>query len=401
MPRGEPAHNNRQLLMPDLPVNPEVMKWARETAGMTVDDVVAKIDRKRVDAATVTAWEDGSKSPTYPQLERLAYEIYKRPLAIFFFPEPPEEVTPRQSFRTLPDYEIELMSPRMRALLRKATALQINLAELHDGVNPSERQIIRELVFEPDSPATLVAEAVRGYLSVNLDAQFKLKDSEHALKYWREVLEDVGVFVFKDAFKDDAFSGFCLYDDSFPLIYVNNSKPFNRQIFTLFHELAHLLFRTGGVDTNVEDYLDYLSGDDRLIEILCNKFAGEFLVPSADFDARIRGLRIDEGNISELADTYHVSREVILRKFLDRDEVSQRYYQERVADWRRSAKARTPGGNYYANMGVYLSDRYMEKAFSRYHRDQIGIDQLADYLGVKVKSVPGIEELVLRRGSAA
>jgi hypothetical protein len=114
-------------------------------------------------------------------------------------------------------------------------------------------------------------------------------------------------------------------------------------------------------------------------------------VPSSDFDARICGLRIDEENISGLADTYHVSREVILRKFLDRDAVSQRYYQERVADWRRATKSRPPGGNYYATTGVYLSDRYMEKAFSRYHRDQIGIDQLADYLGVKVKSVPGLK----------
>ena len=387
--------------MPDLPTNPDVMKWARETAGMSIDDVVAKVKRKRVDAATVTAWEDGSKSPTYPQLERLAYEIYKRPLAIFFFPEPPEEVTPKQSFRTLPDYEIELMSPRMRALLRKATALRLNLAELYDGVNPSDRQIVRELSFDPDTPAPEIAGAVRDYLSVSLDKQFNLKDSEHALKFWRGILEDCGISVFKDAFGDDAFSGFCLYDDRFPLIYVNNSKHFNRQIFTLFHELAHLLFKTGGVDTNVEDYLDYLSGDDRLIEILCNKFAGEFLVPSSDFDARIRGLRIDEAKISDLAETYHVSREVVLRKFLDRDAVSQRNYRERVAAWQQAAKARTPGGSFYANMGVYLSDRYMEKAFSRYHRDQIGIDQLADYLGVKVKSVPGLEEIVLRRGSAA
>ncbi|KKL56723.1 hypothetical protein LCGC14_2242570, partial [marine sediment metagenome] len=40
--------------------------------------------------------------------ERLAYEIYKRPLALFFFPEPPEEETPKESFRTLPQEEIDL-----------------------------------------------------------------------------------------------------------------------------------------------------------------------------------------------------------------------------------------------------------------------------------------------------
>ena len=387
--------------MADIPINPEVVRWARETAGLSIDDVVARIDRKRVNADTVAGWEDGSKSPTYPQLERLAYEIYKRPLAIFFFPEPPEETSPRQSFRTLPDCELEQMPPRIRLLLRKANALQLNLSELYDGVNPSERQFVRDLAFDPDTPAAEIAEAVRGYLDVDLDKQLELPDSEQALKFWRNQLEDCGISVFKDAFREDSFSGFCLYNDAFPLIYVNNSKPFTRQIFTLFHELAHLLFKTGGVDTSIEDYLDYLEGDDRLIEVLCNKFAAEFLVPAHDFDVRIQGMQVDESAVLNLANTYHVSREVILRKFLDRDAVSQAYYDDRVAAWRQAATPRTPGGNYYLNMGVYLSDRYIDKAFSRYHQNQIGVEQLADYLGVKVKNVPGMEELVLKKGSAA
>lgn len=387
--------------MSNVPVYPDVMRWARETAGMSIDEVVAKVDRKLVESATVSAWEDGSKSPTYPQLERLAYEIYKRPLAIFFFPEPPEEVSPRQSFRTLPEYEVELLSPRMRMLLRKARALQLNLAELHDGVNPSDVQIVRALSFDPDTPASKMSKVVRDFLSVDLDEQFGLQDSEYALKFWRKKLEQFGISIFKDAFRADAFSGFCLYDDRFPLIYVNNTKAFTRQTFTLFHELAHLLFKTGGVDTNIDHYLEHLSGDDRLIEILCNKFAGEFLVPSSDFEAKVRGIRIDDESIAQLADRYHVSREVILRKFYDLEAVSQNYYVDRVAAWKRAATSRAPGGNYYANMGVYLSDRYLDKAFSRYHQNQIGIDQLADYLGVKVKSVPGMEALVLSRGNAA
>lgn len=66
-------------------VNPEVLRWARESAGLSVDDVVNKLKRKRITIEVIDAWESGLDSPNYAQLERLAYEVYKRPLALFFF----------------------------------------------------------------------------------------------------------------------------------------------------------------------------------------------------------------------------------------------------------------------------------------------------------------------------
>jgi hypothetical protein len=52
-------------------------------------------------------------------------------------------------------------------------------------------------------------------------------------------------------------------------------------------------------------------------------------------------------------------------------------------------------------MGAYLSEKYLEKAFSRYHQNQIGVEQLADYLGVKVRSIPGMEAVLFRKGTVA
>lgn len=121
-----------------LPINPVILRWARETGGFDIDDVVGKLKRKRITCETVASWEEGTASPTYAQLEQLAYEVYKRPLALFFFPEPPEEETPKQSFRTLPEAEISRMEPRLRYLIRQARVMQINLAELNDDVNPGQ-----------------------------------------------------------------------------------------------------------------------------------------------------------------------------------------------------------------------------------------------------------------------
>jgi Zn-dependent peptidase ImmA (M78 family) len=380
-----------------IPVNPEVLKWARESAGLTVNEVVTKMKRKRISHDTIDAWELGVDAPTYPQLERLAYEIYKRPLAMFFFPEPPEEVTAKQSFRTLPEFEIDSMSAKMRFLLRKAQAYQHNVYELYDGVNPAEKQITKELSFELSTSVSDMGKQVREYLSITLEEQSSFGNSEKAFKEWRKILEDLGVFVFKDAFKEDEFSGFCLYDDKFPIIYVNNSKSFNRQIFTLFHELAHLLFKTGGVDTHIDDYIDYLQGEDKQIEIICNSFAGEFLVPSDHFYNVADALPVDEESLSLLANNYNVSREVILRKFLDQGRIDSDFYYNKVNSWKKVPIAsKSDGGNYYFTKGAYLGSKYIEKVFSQYYQDRITTERLADYLDIKVKSIPGVESLLYK-----
>lgn len=387
----------------NIPVNAEVLKWARESAGLSVDDVVLKIKRKRITFETIQDWENGLSVPTYPQLERLAYEIYKRPLAIFFFPEPPEEITAKQSFRTLPEYEINNMPPKMRILLRRAQAYQFNLHEIYDNTNPESKQITQDLSFELNDSIVKMGEIVREYLSITVEEQKSFGSPENAFKEWRKRLEKFGIFIFKDAFQVNDFSGFCLYDEKFPVIYVNNSKPHTRQIFTLFHELAHILFKTGGVDTHIEDYIEYLEGEDQQIEIICNKFAGEFLVPKKDFDQKIVGVDINEENISLLANFYNVSREVILRKFLDLGKISHSYYSQKVELWKlksRLDKTTGSGGNYYFTKGAYLGSKYIEKVFSQYYQDQITTERLADYLGVKVKNIAGVESLLYKADSS-
>lgn len=382
-----------------IPINPDILKWARQTAGLKLSEVAHKMGK---DLQTVFLWEQGTSTPTYIQLEKLAYKVYKRPIALFFFPEPPKEETPRQEFRTLPDREIEKISPRMHYLLKQARSMQINLGELNDYTSPAKRSILNDLRFHTGTSAPKMAVQVREYLSIDLKTQCNWKTMDSAFKAWRNALEEHGVFVFKEAFKDDALSGFCLHHQQFPLIYVNNSTPKSRQIFSIFHELAHLLFGTSGIDARNDEYIDYLEGDNRKIEILCNRFAGAFLVPDDDFSRHIANLKIDDTSILSLAERFKVSREVILRKFLDRKLISKDYYAMKAEQWadqakksRERKKNKESSGNYFATKGAYLGEGYLSLAFGRYFQNKITINQLADYLGVKVKSIPGIESFFL------
>lgn len=377
-------------------INPTLLKWARETVGLSMKDVVKKFGRKGVQLGTLQSWEDGSSGPTYVQLERLAYEIYKRPIALFFFPKPPDEATPKQSFRTLPDAAIANFAPRILYLIRMGRVMQLNLSELHEEVNPAKDLILNTVNFKASDSVETMVERVRTHVKVTLEQQQSWKGTDEAFKQWRTALENVGISVFKDAFRVKGFSGFCLYDDDFPIIYVNNSKPSSRQIFTLFHELAHLLFRTGGVDTRLDNYISLLRGDERRIEINCNKFAAAFLVPYEDFEDQVKGVKVSESLIVSLADRYNVSREVILRMFLDRKLISQQYYQRAADKWAKQISSKKgKGGDYYRNMGVYLGKRYLEVAFSKYHQGKISTAQLADYLGVKPNSVAGMESVLI------
>ncbi len=381
-----------------IPVNPKVLLWARETSGYNVNDVVLKLNRKTVTAETVESWESGTKSPTYAQLETLAYKLYKRPLALFFFPAPPDEETPKEYFRTLPSEEIKSFEPRMIYLVRKARVMQENLKELFDGVNPAERKVFAGVTIRMSDPIREVAKSAREYLGIGLATQYDWETDDKALKFWRNLVEQHGVFVFKDAFKDDKYSGFCLYDEVFPVIYINNSQPKIRQIFTLFHELAHILFKTGGVDFRHDDYLHAMRGDNRHIEVFCNKFSGEFLVPTEDIQPQLIDQKITDDLLSRLAGKYSVSREVILRKCFDLDIITQSYYEAKVMGWgERKRGSKTEGGDYYNNQGVYLGTGYIKAAFSKFYQGGISRSQLSEYLGMKESSIGTLESRMLSR----
>lgn len=383
--------------MKDVPINPEILQWARETSNYTMDEIADKLGKS---SETIYAWERGEEYPTYVQLEVMAYRLLKRPIAIFFFPEPPEIDEPQAEFRTLPAEQVNQLSPNVIVLLRQARDRQFALSELFDGQNPAGQTILGRVDADPQMSVAEVAMRVRDRLGVSLREQVSWSSTDEAFDNWREALERAGSFTFKEAFSDDRISGFCLYEPSFPIIYVNNSMPKTRQIFTLFHELSHLLFGTAGIDLNDDAFIEDLEAQARRIEIFCNQFAAEFLVPDIDFDRVISGKgSFDQQRISLLAGRYCVSREVILRKILDRGLIDQERYDRDTARWiedaRQARRDRRGGGNYYATMATYLGHSFLERAFQQYHRRHLSLYELSAMTGVRVENLPRLEQQVV------
>jgi len=371
-----------------LPVTPAVIRWARERAGFSIEEM-------RKTFKSIERWEAGSAFPSYTQLEGMA-DKFKVPIAVFFFPAPPNVPPISETFRTLPEHEFEQLPPRIWLLLRKAKSFQINLIEMTGGVNTAPRHITHDIVFDEDISITAAAQRVRRYLDISVEEQSGWPSDDAALENWRRVLQDVGISVFKDAFRVLNYSGFCLYDNVFPIIYVNNSNAKTRQIFTLFHELAHLLFHTSGIDMLTDDFIQRLPADERRIEITCNRFAAEFLLPESVFNAALEGRPPTGATAEHLADLFHVSREFIYRRFRDRNLISQDEYESARDRWAEQQKTGEGGGNYYYTKIAYLGPDYVNLALRQYYQNRIDETQLAEYLDIKPRHVSAFEEYALR-----
>lgn len=78
-------------------LNPELLVWARNTAGLTLEAAAKKLGVK---PSRLTEWEANRLRPTVAQLRKAA-NVYKRPLAVFFRPQAPAQPQPLHDFRRL------------------------------------------------------------------------------------------------------------------------------------------------------------------------------------------------------------------------------------------------------------------------------------------------------------
>lgn len=378
-------------------VNAAVLRWARDTSGLSVPDAAASL---KISDEKLQAWESDGDRPTYGQLERLA-ALYRRPIAVFFFPEAPKEARPDVSFRTLPDFEKQKLSSDTLYKIRSAQAFQISLGELTGGANPTSAPVFKrvrlDVSADVEAQARAVEEAV-GYKQIAAEGE---NGPASGVEEWRSAIEESGIFVFKESFKQREISGFCLTDDEFPVIMVNNTTARSRQLFTLIHELSHILVGESSLTKLDDSYLSELSEEDASLERFCNAVAAEILLPRARFEAWAGTADLDEENISAAADHFGTSREVVLRRLVDSGRKSPADYARLVRKWLETyeeSRAKSSGGSYYNTRAHYLSSGFMRVAFESFYRGRISQVELADHLGVRPKSLEGIERRFLRMG---
>jgi hypothetical protein len=150
-------------------------------------------------------------------LEKLAH-AYRKPLALFFFPKPPEGISYNTEFRTISASEIKNLPHKITRLMNEALVMQMNLQELEENPLAKENILHNKLKKVNELDVTRVAREILG---ITIEQQIQTKSSKKMLEIWRDAFSDQGIYVFKEAFSNDSISGFCIYDEQFPVIYLN------------------------------------------------------------------------------------------------------------------------------------------------------------------------------------
>ena len=271
-------------------VNPEILRWARETAGLSLEEAADKLGlrtaRGRAPAERLAALEEGDVAPTRPQLLEMA-KRYRRPLLTFYLPTPPQAGSRGEDFRTLPEGTPTTDRALVDAVIRDIRARQTLVREvLLDEEEAGPLPFIGSAKMK-DGP-TQVAASIERTLGFERETFRSHRNQGAAFAYLRGRVEATSVFVLlvdnlgshHTTISAELFRGFALADEIAPFVAVNANDAKGAWSFTLVHELAHLwLGATGVSGQSVE----------RKIERFCNDVASEFLVPAAE----LAGLAID------------------------------------------------------------------------------------------------------------
>jgi transcriptional regulator with XRE-family HTH domain len=118
--------------------------------------------------------------------------------------------------------------------------------------------------------------------------------------------EHLGIDVFVEPGSGE-LCGASVIDDEFSLIFVNSDQPTPRALFTMAHELGHILSKEG--DTLTID-VDLVAHSD--LERFANAFAACFLMPKAEIQEELGGQQPTAESLSRLLERFGVSFESLI-----------------------------------------------------------------------------------------
>lgn len=386
---------------PPALVEPSVLRWARESVGLTPAAAAQKI---KVRDGRVGEWESGASAPTIAQLRTLA-TVYKRPLGVFFLPEPPTTFDAMRDFRrqqgaTAGDWSPELHGEYRRALTQRDYALE--LAEIEDTELPTTWRLERV----PDADEAIAAAARKLLLGASpLQLPSGTGTAYNHLNVWVAGLEEAGVLVLATSgggVSTEEMRAFSLYFDTLPVIVVNGSDSPRGRLFSLLHEYAHLLLHTSGLCDTVTDLR--ATSPDRQVEARCNAVAAAALMPReavlANPEVRARQHSPSSWSYDALrtaAAPFGVSAEAMLRRLLTLGRVDRDFYRARrnefLAAYQEDEARTKPGrGNWYRTTARDRGKGYVRRVADAHRRRVIDSYTAASFLNVKVGQIGRLAE---------
>lgn len=340
-------------------MQPDVLRWARQRAGLSEDELAKKM---QVKPERVQEWERSGEI-SMAQVRKLAQRTYT-PEGYLFLDAPTDDSLPIADFRTVGDRPLARPSPNLLDTIYQMQRRQDWMREelLIEEAGPLE--FVGS--FRDSTDFEDVADGMREALSLEPGWASDNSTWGAALRFLRSRIEEAGVLVFINGIvgnnthrrlDPDEFRGFALVDEYAPLIFINNADYTSAQMFTIAHELAHIFVGEEGV-SNFEALLP--SG--HATESFCNNVAAEFLVPHVVMEEMWETIEKDEEPYRKIARKFKVSVIVAARRTFDLGLIDREayfeFYDKYLADERRQKESRAGGGDFWNNQNVRIGRRF-------------------------------------------
>ncbi len=356
--------------MKELKIKPEVLLTLIKASGYDEENLSKKTK------IPLTKIKKGLL--TLSQLKNIS-EVLKRPLAAFFSEEIP-------ALKTIPDYRLnreKKLNPEVFLAQRKLEYLIEKMKEL--GLKSSSLPS-----FSQELSAIELAERFRHYLGIDL---LKNKKPEEILESYKAILEDkLKLIIIEQPLKprkiknqeiSDDVRAFSIYADVSGIVLNETDHP-SIKLFSLFHEVCHLLRKSSGICS-----LDYEVEKDFEEESYCNKFAAEFLVPEKDIKKELKNYLSLQERLTEIIDNlakiYGVSKQVILLRLLHLNFISaQHYYEIKEQYASKEVKPQFVKRNWSRIYKNRIGDIVIKKVKDSLSKNEISFYEALNVLDVKV-----------------
>jgi Zn-dependent peptidase ImmA (M78 family) len=275
------------------------------------------------------------------------------------------------------------------------------------GDEPETLGVTAQISDDPES----IAARARSRLGVSLDQQSRWGEPDKAFKAWREAVESAGVLVFvlsgaHHQVPLGEVRGFAIAERPIPVVVVNGGDRTNGRIFTLMHELGHVVLGESAIENELEPDAEMLTPD-HAIETFCNRFAASVLMPRDALlaepivAARIGGRSVwTDAEIAALSRRYCVSREALLLRLVEFGRADRAFYQTKRLEYARQyaeldeeAEAGGFAPYHYQVLG-HLGRGFAGLVLQGYYNGRLTLSSVSGYLGMQAKSVPLIERAI-------
>ncbi len=154
-------------------------------------------------------------------------------------------------------------------------------------------------------------EAVAGFFRNKLNFDIVTEDRRLFLRNYIYSIESLGILVFSHEYSK-GIDGFSQYNEVYPTIFFNLNRGERRTLFTLGHELGHLIFDQGHshIDTKIT------FGKNSKEENRANRFAAFLLMPREAITEEYNKLKTNRRQkvtkyLQKLSEKFHTSEEAI------------------------------------------------------------------------------------------